>query len=189
MRLAENLKLTVSVFQLEGRKASLEIDLYEDLKRRREGLKAQIEGDSSESPSGLHAAAIREADLESRKLEISRIKSRLATCEQKMTTAAKQVEELSTQLRDSEQRLESVRVGQSELSRQMGKQQKSIERYLGKKQRLAAQREKCNKSICDLGVLPEEAFDNDKYAKLQSDKVRQSSARTMPLALTLSSFS
>jgi len=55
----------------------------------------------------------------------------------------------------------------------MARQQKSVERYLSKRQRLLEQKDKCNKSIRDLGVLPEEAF--EKYTNTKSDKVRAGS--------------
>ena len=52
----------------------------------------------------------------------------------------------------------------------MSKQQKNTERYLAKKQMLITRKDDCNRSIRDLGVLPEEAF--EKYTSEKIDKVR-----------------
>ena len=54
----------------------------------------------------------------------------------------------------------------------MSKQQKNTERYLAKKQMLISRKDDCNRSIRDLGILPEEAF--EKYTNEKIDKVRYS---------------
>jgi hypothetical protein len=51
----------------------------------------------------------------------------------------------------------------------LSKQQKLAERYLAKRQMFSARKEVCSRSIRDLGVLPEEAF--EKYTKDKSEKV------------------
>jgi len=55
----------------------------------------------------------------------------------------------------------------------LSKQQKHAERYLAKRQMLSTRKEACSRSIRDLGVLPEEAF--EKYTKEKSEKVGFSS--------------
>jgi structural maintenance of chromosome 3 (chondroitin sulfate proteoglycan 6) len=66
--------------------------------------------------------------------------------------------------------LEKIQNQQAEDSRGISRQQKNTERYLAKKQMLAQRKDDCNKSIRDLGVLPEEAF--EKYLTTKLEKVR-----------------
>lgn len=51
----------------------------------------------------------------------------------------------------------------------MSKQQKNTERYLAKRNMLMNRKDETNRSIRDLGVLPEEAF--EKYTNEKSDRV------------------
>lgn len=51
----------------------------------------------------------------------------------------------------------------------MSKQQKNTERYLAKRNMLLNRKDETNRSIRDLGVLPEEAF--EKYTNEKSDRV------------------
>ena len=66
--------------------------------------------------------------------------------------------------------LEKAQGQQAEDSRGISRQQKNTERYLAKRQMLTARKEECNRSIRDLGVLPEEAF--EKYTSQKLDRVR-----------------
>ena len=68
-------------------------------------------------------------------------------------------------------RLDKLQSEQLENSRGILQAQKKAERYIIKRQTLLSRREECNKSVRDLGVLPEEAF--HKYTKeAQVEKVR-----------------
>lgn len=67
-------------------------------------------------------------------------------------------------------KLETLQNQQSEDSRGISRQQKNTERYLAKKQMLLNRKDDCNRSIRDLGVLPEEAF--EKYTNEKLDRVR-----------------
>ena len=68
-------------------------------------------------------------------------------------------------------RLDKLQSEQLENSRGILQAQKKAERYIIKRQTLLSRREECNKSVRDLGVLPEEAF--HKYTnEAQVEKVR-----------------
>lgn len=82
--------------------------------------------------------------------------------EEKIETVA---EEITADTKELEKEVQAQRDDGKALS----KQQKVAERYLAKRQRLSAQKEVCSRSIRDLGVLPEEAF--EKYTKDKSEKV------------------
>jgi structural maintenance of chromosome 3 (chondroitin sulfate proteoglycan 6) len=81
----------------------------------------------------------------------------------------KEVEKLNGELQDHRVSLEKVQNQQSEDSRGIARQQKNTERYLAKKQMLMGRKDECNRSIRDLGVLPEEAF--EKYTHEKLDRV------------------
>jgi structural maintenance of chromosome 3 (chondroitin sulfate proteoglycan 6) len=149
--------------------------LEEDLKRRQEELHAKLDGIDDSVAPGLSSNAAQDADsIVSRQREVNAMKKRIRDQERRALQAASEIDESLQVLRDVETRLESLRGEHAESSRGVAKQQKGMERYLSKKQRLIEQREKCNKSIRDLGVLPEEAFEDEKYSTMKSDRVRTS---------------
>ena len=82
----------------------------------------------------------------------------------------KEGEELTAQMQELRTSLEKVQAQQSEDSRSISKQQKTTERYLAKRQMLTTRKDECNRSIRDLGVLPEEAF--EKYINDKADRVQ-----------------
>ena len=68
--------------------------------------------------------------------------------------------------------MEKIHSQQTEDSRSISKQQKTTERYLAKRQMLTSRKDECNRSIRDLGVLPEEAF--EKYVNEKLERVSSS---------------
>ena len=68
--------------------------------------------------------------------------------------------------------MEKIHGQQTEDSRSISKQQKTTERYLAKRQMLTSRKDECNRSIRDLGVLPEEAF--EKYVNEKLERVSSS---------------
>ncbi len=119
------------------------------------------------------------ADLDSRKREVAALRSKVKNNESRRTELLAEVEQTSQSLQAAETALETARSRYSEEARQAGKQQKAVDRYLSKRQRLSEQRDKCNRSIRSLGVLPEEAFEDDKYSSMRSDKVRLTSSKSL----------
>jgi structural maintenance of chromosome 3 (chondroitin sulfate proteoglycan 6) len=87
----------------------------------------------------------------------------------------KEIDKLTAELQKLRDELEQTQSQQSEDTRNISKQQKSTERFHAKRQILQDRKEECNRSIRDLGVLPEEAF--NKYTKTNTDKVRIHAAK------------
>lgn len=81
----------------------------------------------------------------------------------------KEGEEITIHVQELRSNLERVQNQQVDDSRTMSKQQKTTERYLAKRHMLVARKDECNRSIRDLGVLPEEAF--EKYINEKLEKV------------------
>jgi structural maintenance of chromosome 3 (chondroitin sulfate proteoglycan 6) len=90
----------------------------------------------------------------------------------------KDSDQLIVELQELRTTLESIQNQQAEDSRSVTKQQKTTERYLAKRQMLIGRKDECNRSIRDLGVLPEEAF--EKYTNEKIDRV------CIPLSLSRS---
>jgi structural maintenance of chromosome 3 (chondroitin sulfate proteoglycan 6) len=86
-----------------------------------------------------------------------------------MSEAEKESEKLQSQLQEEKTSLERLQSQQAEDSRGVSKQQKNTERYLAKRNMLMNRKDETNRSIRDLGVLPEEAF--EKYTNEKSDRV------------------
>ena len=79
------------------------------------------------------------------------------------------IEQAGVQLQSQRQDMDGLQNQQAEDGRGISKQQKSTERYLAKRQMLLNRKDECNRSIRDLGVLPEEAF--EKYTNERLDRV------------------
>ena len=87
------------------------------------------------------------------------------------TATEKEGEELTAQVQELRSALEKIHSQQTEDSRSISKQQKTTERYLAKRQMLTSRKDECNRNIRDLGVLPEEAFEeyvNEKLERVSS---------------------
>ena len=79
------------------------------------------------------------------------------------------IEQAGVQLQSQRQEMDGLQNQQAEDGRGISKQQKSTERYLAKRQMLLNRKDECNRSIRDLGVLPEEAF--EKYTNERLDRL------------------
>ncbi|KAF8989039.1 P-loop containing nucleoside triphosphate hydrolase protein [Cyathus striatus] len=150
---------------LEGRKNSVEIELNERLRRRRQELQSKLEslgepdtGDGS-SPD----------NLESRSRELKSLQTSIQNLTKSVQRIEKDAEDHNNKLQELRASLERVQSSQAEDSRNISRQQKTTERYLAKRQMLITRKDECNRSIRDLGVLPEEAFEkyiNEKMERL-----------------------
>lgn len=85
-----------------------------------------------------------------------------------------QTDRLNKDVADAEKEREKLQGQQADDQRGIARQQKSVERYLAKRQVLQQRKDECNKNIRDLGVLPEEAFNENKAS---SEKVRLALSR------------
>lgn len=157
---------------LQAQLADLEIDLDEDLRRRRDELDARLESIAAES-TGAPLGAPLDADPtdgEAAEQNVGSLERRVAERATSVAERAGTLDQMTEELRTLGERLETLKARQGELGRSVGRQQKGIERYLAKKHRLQEQRDKTNRSIRDLGVLPEEAFDA-RYAAMKPERV------------------
>ncbi|KAI0046003.1 RecF/RecN/SMC protein [Auriscalpium vulgare] len=150
---------------LSRRKNMLQIELDDNLKRRREELRAKIEALGRPEAGDENAAD----DLEVRARELRALNTSIDTLSKKYHDLEKEHERLSSHLLESRNTLEKVQNQQAEDSRSMAKQQKGTERYLAKRSLLLNRKDECNRNIRDLGVLPEEAF--EKYTNEKLDRL------------------
>lgn len=86
-----------------------------------------------------------------------------------MAEAEKEHDALSKQLQESRTALERSQVQQAEDNKTFSRQQKNDEKYHTRKTLLSDRKGDVDRSIRDLGVLPEEAF--QKYIDVNLDKV------------------
>ncbi|KAF8305004.1 RecF/RecN/SMC protein [Clavulina sp. PMI_390] len=148
------------------RKNALEVDLHENLKRKREDLRGKLESLGSLATT-QGAASL--GDVNSRKRELKALRSSVKSLEAKIAELDEEMNRLSAEVDSTNEELEQLQTAQAEDTRGMAKQQKSTERYLAKRELLTTRRDACNKNIRDLGVLPEEAF--EKYTSLKLERL------------------
>ncbi|KAJ8521043.1 hypothetical protein ONZ45_g2219 [Pleurotus djamor] len=164
-RRKEMVEISKSRNQLEGQKNAIEIELNERLRRMKSDLQAKLEA-FGETDTGDVAST---GDLDSRRRELRSLNNSIQTLTRKTQSLEKESEELSATLQDLKSSLEKLQNQQSEDSRNISKQQKTTERYLRQRNVMLQRKEECNRSIRDLGVLPEEAF--EKYTREKPDRL------------------
>ncbi|KAG9047985.1 Structural maintenance of chromosomes protein 3 [Tulasnella sp. UAMH 9824] len=152
--------------ELASRKANLDIELNESLRRRREELRGKIE--SLGEATGSDAAEGSD-DLATRKRELASLNDTIATLEAQLENIESETEKQESALRKARDQLEKVQAQQAEDSRGIARQQKNADRYLTKRQMLLGKKDEASKNIRDLGVLPEEAF--EKYTGVKPDRL------------------
>nr|WJN25089.1 cohesin complex subunit [Pseudozyma pruni] len=158
--------------ELTKRRSMLEIDLFENLRRRQEEIGSQLEalgeslgGDDAATASGVQ-------DVSARKREIEALRRRIADREKRIKALETELDRITQSLQDTQAKHDKTKADQAEDARSIARQQKNVERYLSKRSRLLDQRDEHNQKIRDLGVLPEEAF--EKYINTNADKLVKS---------------
>ncbi|KAF9066420.1 structural maintenance of chromosome protein 3 [Rhodocollybia butyracea] len=150
---------------LESKKNSIEIELNESLRRRREELRSRIDL-LAESEGEVSGSA---DDLEARIKELQTLEVSIASLTKKTQGMEKEADDISTTVQDLMKSLDELQAQQLDDGRNISRQQKITERYLAKRQMLVSRKDECNRSIRDLGVLPEEAF--EKYTSEKPDRL------------------
>ncbi|GAA5910698.1 hypothetical protein JCM5296_006815 [Sporobolomyces johnsonii] len=150
----ELVELSQQVAELAKRKDLLEIELSENLRRRRDELRGKI--DSLDSASGVQED--QGEDLEARRSELKKLDKQITELSKRLDDIDRETEKLNKDVTDLEKEREKRENQQADDQRNISRQQKNVERYLAKRQVLLQRKDECNKSIRDLGVLPEEAF-------------------------------
>nr|WJN25087.1 cohesin complex subunit [Moesziomyces parantarcticus] len=162
---------TTALAELNQRRSMLEIDLFENLRRRHDELGAQLEA-LGESLGGDDAGAVSGQDVSARRREIEALRRRIGEREKRIKTVEAELDRLTQSMQDTQASYDKTKSEQAEDARTIARQQKNVERYLSKRSRLLEQRDRCNQDIRDLGVLPEEAF--EKYTNTSSDRLLKS---------------
>jgi len=164
--------------QLGSKRDMLEIELNESLRRRREELRARLDGIAAgSSTSGPSGAEDGPADLESRSRELKALEASVEELQSKLkgqsgstldgvwpfyslhhADADESLETVARELQEKTAELETAQTTSAEDSRSIARAQKHADRYLAKRAMLVGRRDEVNRSIRDLGVLPEEAF-------------------------------
>lgn len=174
----ENAEMT----QIESKKNDLEIELNDNLRKRREELRTKLDDISFGSSDALGTVD----DLDSKKRELKTLVTAIENLKKQEssefflnslfqayththTDLDKEIEKHTSKLHELRSSLEAAKLAQDDDSRQIGRQQKNTERYQAKRQILMTRKEECNRNIRDLGVLPEEAF--EKYVNEKLDRV------------------
>lgn len=164
----QNLRKQVSEFslarsELEGTKATLEVELRENLRLRLDQLQAQ----DAESGSGSRATDSNR--LVECQRELRRADEALASVTGKLQETDSAIEEARTQLaRIEAQHAEKMRQ-QEELARLIARHKKLIEKSASKRATLNTRAQEVAAQIRNLGVLPEAAF-KEPYENMASDK-------------------
>ncbi|GAA6010091.1 hypothetical protein JCM11491_005863 [Sporobolomyces phaffii] len=155
----ELLQVSQQVHELASRKDVLEIELNENLRRRRDDLQSKIEqAEAAREGVAQDEEEDTGEDLAQRKRELQKLDRSITEIGQRLEEIDRESEQLSKESADLEKEREKRETQQLDDQRTIARQQKNVERYLAKRQILIQRKDECNKNIRDLGVLPEEAF-------------------------------
>ncbi|KAI5781210.1 RecF/RecN/SMC [Geopyxis carbonaria] len=150
----------------ESRKAVLEVELRENLQLTLDQLKGQ-------SMDNLDTGDTRRGG---KRGDLKDIKKDLKRVEKEITRITKSIEETETGIASAKSELEALekeklelQATQQEAARNIERQKKRIEKGMAKRALLSEKAAECSRSIRDLGVLPDEAF--EKYVRVNSNQV------------------
>ncbi|KAK4055631.1 Structural maintenance of chromosomes protein 3 [Microbotryomycetes sp. JL201] len=147
-------ELGKEVAELENKKNDIEIEISESLKPRREEIRGKLEA----IENGSNVDEAQTMRMPARRAELARLEKQIRQLSERLQELDDAAEELENSVATLEKERERIEALQVEDQRAVSKQQKSVERYLSKRQMLMQRKDACNKNIRDLGVLPEEAF-------------------------------
>lgn len=146
---------------LETRKQLLEGDLRQNLQLKLDQLNSQA---FENSASGLSTGGLKEAQRELKKAQkaLRAVETSLQETQAKMDDIQNRLDQLAADKAQREQR-------QQELSEKIEKHKKKMDKSLRQKALWTSRAAELAKTIRDLGVLPEEAF--DKYENMEEKTV------------------
>ncbi|BGP07249.1 Structural maintenance of chromosomes protein 3 [Rhodotorula toruloides] len=152
-------ELSKEVSKLASRKDLLTIELNENLRRRREDIRARIDAlDSAAAGQDAQIGAGGAEELKGRKNELKKLDKQIDSLNGRLGEIDEETDKVNKEIADLEKEKEKRDTQQADDQRGIARQQKNVERYLAKRQVLLQRKDECNKNIRDLGVLPEEAF-------------------------------
>lgn len=103
--------------------------------------------------------------------ELEKLNSQLEAMKSRNEGAIKEYERLSEIISQNEKSLKIAKDQQMKIVDKVEKQAKSVEKSLNKKSILENRQDEVQRKIRDLGVLPEEAFDAEKFDRYGSDEL------------------
>lgn len=142
-------ELSASRSELEGRKAMIDVELQENLRRRLEQLKSQEFDNGGGNAKG---------SLSQSQRELKRINQAIQSVETRLQETDDSIEQVSTQITELDQRNAERRKTQEDIAKSIERHQKRMEKSMQVKAALTKRAAACSGNIRDLGVLPEEAF-------------------------------
>ena len=147
--------------QAEEKKSELEVELRVSLRPRLEQLKAQsVEAGTGDStPSGR---------LRETQRELQRVDKALRTIEEKLRNNEASTEQRNNRLAELEKAKADKQHELEEIAKAIHQQERRLEKSLTRKAQLKEELAECSRSIRDLGVLPDEAF--QKYENMSLDR-------------------
>ncbi|KAK8076464.1 hypothetical protein PG994_003736 [Apiospora phragmitis] len=154
--------------EMEGRKQILEVELRSNLRLKLDQLTAQA----------FEAAISKEA-----RRELKKAQTAATAIERKIQTTEEQIDAASSRIEKLEEQKAAKETEQQGLARKIAKQQRKMEKSIQKKALLQTRAADASKTIRDLGVLPEEAF--DKYENMTQEKAQ---ARLMKVKEALKKY-
>lgn len=153
-------KLSEKRRELGKRKATIEIDIQQNLQPKLDSLNTQDMDTSTASSSG---------DLKASQGELRRITQVASEVEDKLQENEAQFDEAQTIIQVIQQEKAEKEQQLEELAQNIEKHQRRMNKSVAKRTALQERATECQKVIRDLGVLPEEAF--TKYQNAESKTV------------------
>jgi structural maintenance of chromosome 3 (chondroitin sulfate proteoglycan 6) len=147
--------------QLASRKNALEVDISKELQPKLDALTSQAVEDAASSGS---AANVKEAQR-----ELARAQKALAAAAARFGEAEAELDKVKGKIEKYQGERAASDEQRREIQARIDRQQKRIEKSLARKSLLVQELADLTKSIRDLGVLPEEAF--EKYRKMDAKTV------------------
>ena len=145
--------------QLASKRSSLEIELGQNLRRKRDKIKQKIDAMADVGGDGPTQT---DTELVTRRASLESLKRAIKIATEKIKKVEDQMEKIILAVAKKEKELEALQTQQSEDSRGFAKQQKNVERYLAKRQMLIARKDENSKKVRELGALPPDAFEKHK---------------------------
>jgi len=146
---------------LEAQKATIEVELQENLRPRLDQLKNQEHESSTAGGS---------SSLKERQKELKRINKNMESVETKVREAEEAIDEVTSAISELGKSRADKQREQEETARSIERFQRKMEKSMAKKSMLTEEAAEASRNVRDLGVLPEDAF--TRFTSMPSDKVQ-----------------
>ncbi len=140
----------------------MEIELGSNIRRRIEECKDKLESFTGETGAT--------GQLDGSRQELENLSQRLNDLDRRYEELDTEIEQVTANITNATHHLDQLKSAQSKDEAKLHHYSLGIEKYVAKKALLQRKRDECIKSIRELGVLPEEAF--EKYAEEEGNEVR-----------------